>query len=43
MRAVERGGETERDGPGAPELTDLELYLAWRASGLKLDAPAVRR
>ena len=29
--------------PGAPELTDLELYLAWRAQGLPLEAPGVRR
>jgi len=28
---------------GAAELTDLELYLAWRASGLKLETPGVRR
>jgi sulfur-oxidizing protein SoxA len=26
----------------APEITDLELFLAWRARGLKIDTPAVR-
>jgi sulfur-oxidizing protein SoxA len=28
---------------GAPEYLDLELYLAWRASGLPLETPGVRR
>jgi sulfur-oxidizing protein SoxA len=28
---------------GAPELVDLELYLAWRGSGLAVEAPGVRR
>ena len=28
---------------GAPEYLDLELFLAWRASGLPLETPAVRR
>lgn len=27
---------------GAPELVDLELYLMWRARGMKLESPAVR-
>jgi L-cysteine S-thiosulfotransferase len=27
---------------GAPENVDLELYLMWRANGLKMEAPAVR-
>ena len=27
---------------GAAELVDLELYLMWRARGMKLEAPAVR-
>jgi L-cysteine S-thiosulfotransferase len=27
---------------GAPELGELELYLAWRARGMKLETPAVR-
>ena len=28
---------------GAQVLTDLELYLAWRAEGLPVEAPGVRR
>jgi L-cysteine S-thiosulfotransferase len=28
---------------GAQELTDLELYLAWRAQGLPIETPGVRR
>lgn len=28
---------------GSPELTDLELYLAWRANGLLMESPGVRR
>ena len=27
---------------GAPELVDLELYLMWRALGMKMETPAVR-
>ena len=27
---------------GAPEFVELELYLMWRARGMKLEAPAVR-
>jgi sulfur-oxidizing protein SoxA len=27
---------------GSAENVDLELYLMWRARGLKLEAPAVR-
>jgi L-cysteine S-thiosulfotransferase len=27
---------------GAPEFVDLELYLMWRARGMKLETPAVR-
>jgi sulfur-oxidizing protein SoxA len=27
---------------GAPELVDLELYLMWRARGMKVETPAVR-
>lgn len=27
---------------GAPEFVDLELYLMWRARGMKMEAPAVR-
>jgi sulfur-oxidizing protein SoxA len=28
---------------GSPELVNLELYLAWRAQGLPVETPAVRR
>jgi L-cysteine S-thiosulfotransferase len=28
---------------GAPELLDLELFLAWRARGLAIETPGVRR
>jgi len=28
---------------GSPEYLDLELYLAWRASGLPIESPGVRR
>jgi L-cysteine S-thiosulfotransferase len=28
--------------PGAPEAAELELYLMWRARGMKLETPAVR-
>jgi sulfur-oxidizing protein SoxA len=27
---------------GAPEFVDLELYLMWRARGMKMESPAVR-
>jgi sulfur-oxidizing protein SoxA len=43
IRACYFGIRAEMPRPGAPELTDLELYLAWRASGLELEAPGVRR
>ena len=43
--ALERffGIRAEMPRPGAPELTDLELYLAWREQGLPVEAPGVRR
>ena len=28
---------------GAPEYLDLELYVAWRAAGLEIETPGVRR
>jgi sulfur-oxidizing protein SoxA len=28
---------------GAQEFLDLELYLAWRAAGLPVETPGVRR
>ncbi len=27
---------------GDPELVDLELFLMWRARGMKIETPAVR-
>jgi sulfur-oxidizing protein SoxA len=36
------GMRAELYAPGAPEFVDLELYLMWRARGMKLDAPGVR-
>lgn len=43
LRACLFGIRAEMPPPGAPELTDLELYLAWRANGLPLESPGVRR
>jgi sulfur-oxidizing protein SoxA len=43
LRACLFGIRAEMPAPGAPELTDLELYLAWRAQGLPLESPGVRR
>jgi sulfur-oxidizing protein SoxA len=43
IRACLFGVRAEMPRPGAPELTDVELYLAWRAQGLALEAPGVRR
>ena len=43
IRACFYGIRAEMPKPGAPELTDLELYLAWRAQGLPIEAPGVRR
>ena len=36
------GTRTETYPPGAPEYIDLELYLMWRARGMKIETPAVR-
>ncbi|MCW3473914.1 sulfur oxidation c-type cytochrome SoxA [Limobrevibacterium gyesilva] len=36
------GVRAEPFAPDAPELVDLELYLAWRANGLNVETPAVR-
>jgi sulfur-oxidizing protein SoxA len=36
------GMRAETYAPGAPEYVDLELYLMWRARGMKLETPAVR-
>jgi L-cysteine S-thiosulfotransferase len=43
IRACLFGVRAEMPPPGAPELTEVELYLAWRAAGLPLEAPGVRR
>ena len=43
LRACLFGIRAEMPPPGAPELTDLELYLAWRAQSLPIEAPGVRR
>ena len=43
IRACLFGVRAEMPPPGAPELTDLELFLAWRAQGLPVEAPGVRR
>jgi sulfur-oxidizing protein SoxA len=43
IRACLFGVRAEMPRPGAPELTDLELYVALRAQGLPLEAPGVRR
>lgn len=43
LRACLYGVRAELLPIGSPELTDLELFLAWRAEGLKIEAPAVRR
>jgi sulfur-oxidizing protein SoxA len=43
IRACYFGVRAEMPAPGARELTDLELFLAWRAQGLPMEAPGVRR
>ncbi len=43
IRACLFGVHAEMPPPGATELTDLELFLAWRAQGLLLESPGVRR
>ena len=43
LRACQAGIRAEPSAAGAQELLDLELYLAWRARGLSVEAPAVRR
>jgi sulfur-oxidizing protein SoxA len=43
IRACLFGVRAEMPPPGAAELTELELYLAWRAQGLPLESPGVRR
>jgi len=43
IRACLFGVRAAMPAAGAQELTDVELYLAWRANGLPLEAPGVRR
>jgi L-cysteine S-thiosulfotransferase len=43
IRACYSGLRAEMPPYGATELLELELYLAWRATGLAIEAPAVRR
>jgi len=43
LRACLSGIRAEMLPYGAPEYRDLELYLAWRAQGLPIEAPGVRR
>ena len=43
LRACFQGVRAEPFPSGAPELLALELYLAWRAQGLPIETPAVRR
>jgi L-cysteine S-thiosulfotransferase len=43
LRACLSGIRAEMLPYGAPAYRDLELYLAWRAQGLAVEAPGVRR
>lgn len=43
LRACYFGVRAEQPAAGSAELLDLELYLAWRANGLPLETPGVRR
>jgi sulfur-oxidizing protein SoxA len=43
LRACFQGVRAEPFVSGTPELVALELYLAWRAEGLPIETPAVRR
>ena len=43
LRACQSGIRAETSPAGSQELLDLELYLAWRAQGLPIEAPGVRR
>ena len=42
LRNCLTGMRAEVYGLGAPELTDIEAYLMWRARGMIMDAPGVR-
>jgi sulfur-oxidizing protein SoxA len=43
LRACFQGVRAEPLAPGSQEFLALELFLAWRAQGLPVEAPAVRR
>ncbi len=43
LRACFNGVRAEPFPPGSPEFIELELYLAWRAQGLPIETPALRR
>jgi sulfur-oxidizing protein SoxA len=43
LRACFNGVRAEMPPYDSPDLVALELYLAWRAQGLPLESPAVRR
>jgi sulfur-oxidizing protein SoxA len=43
LRACYFGVRAEQPAAGSAELLDLELYLAWRAQGLPVETPGVRR
>ena len=43
IRACYSGLRAEMPDHGARELVELELFLAWRANGLPMEAPGVRR
>lgn len=43
LRACQFGIRAEPASAGSQSLLDLELYLAWRATGLPIEAPGVRR
>ena len=43
LRACYQGVRAEPPVSGSPELVALELFLAWRAQGLPIETPAVRR
>lgn len=43
LKACFLGVRAEPLAPDSPELRQLELYLAWRAEGMPIETPAVRR
>lgn len=43
FRSCQSGVRAELTPQGSPEFLDLELYLAWRETGLPVETPGVRR